>query len=189
MSDRLHVLLRHHFARDLRCGLDGVQRDLRLGGSGRVDALLDGDDGAHHHRQVLGDEGNNAECVHLESPSCGSVGNSVSTSGCSQRRSALAPYESHIWIAALMRATSGSANSNSLQGMESAGFHTARSWPATISRFNSTAFSSSASSAMRSWTAQIARIEPTSARCAPKSACRFRRWVWSSVNFIGLPFE
>ena len=33
---------------------------------------------------------------------------------------------------------------------ESAGFHTTRSWPATISRFTSTAFSSSASSAMRS---------------------------------------
>ena len=29
----------------------------------------------------------------------------------------------------------------------------------------------------------------TSARCAPSRACGFRRWVWSSVNFIGLSFR
>ena len=40
--------------------------------------------------------------------------------------------------------------------------------------------------AIRSWIAQIARIEPTSARYAPRSACKFRRWVWSSFNFIRL---
>ena len=45
--------------------------------------------------------------------------------GSSHGRSAAAPYESHIWTAALRRATSGSVNSNSLAGMESAGFHSA----------------------------------------------------------------
>jgi hypothetical protein len=36
---------------------------------------------------------------------------------------------------------SASVNSNSLGGSESAGFHDTRSCPATISRFNSAAFS------------------------------------------------
>src|SRR5579885_1785539 len=32
--------------------------------------------------------------------------------------------------------------------------------------------------------AQIARMEPTSVRCAPRSACKFRRWVWSSISLM-----
>jgi hypothetical protein len=57
------------------------------------------------HRQHAGTDG----WCH----SCGSVGNSVSTSGCSHRRSALAVYESQVWMAALMRAVSTSENSKS----------------------------------------------------------------------------
>ena len=87
-----------------------------------------------------------------------SGGNSVSTSGCSHRRSALAVYESQVWMAALMRAVSTSENSKSWGGMESAGFHTVRSVPFTISRFSSMSLSWPASSAILSW---VFRIGPS----------------------------
>ena len=70
-------------------------------------------------------------------------------------------------MAALMRAVSTSENSKSWGRIESAGFHTVRSAPFTISRFSSMSFSWPASRASLSCTAQIARIDPTSARCAP----------------------
>src|ERR1035441_4737397 len=88
-----------------------------------------------------------------------------------------------------MRAASASAKSKSLAASERAGFHTVRSCPFTSSRLSSMAFSSWSLRVSLSCTAQIARIEPTSARCAPRSACRFRRCVWSSVSFIGCPFR
>ena len=59
VGDHLDVLLRNRFAGDAGDGLDRVQCDLRLGRSGRVDGLLDGNYGAHHYRQVLRDEGEN----------------------------------------------------------------------------------------------------------------------------------
>jgi hypothetical protein len=111
------------------------------------------------------------------------VANSVSMSDCSQRRSALAPFESHVWAAALMRATSGLEKS--LAGVENAGLQTIRSWPVATSRFNSAAFSWPASSAMQSLTFQVARIEPTSTLCTPSKACRCTRWLWAIVSLIG----
>jgi hypothetical protein len=79
-----------------------------------------------------------------------SVGESDSTSGCSQRRSAFEPDESQVWIAALMRTSSDSENSNSFAAIERVGFHTTLSWPASISHFISSAFASSSSSAILS---------------------------------------
>src|ERR1039458_3752367 len=77
----------------------------------------------------------------------------------------------------------------SFAGIESDWFHTVRSWPLTVSRLSSMDFSSPVSRASLSCMAHIARIDPTSARCTPRSAWRFRRWVWSSVNFIGISFR
>lgn len=50
------------------------------------------------------------------------AGNSTSISGLSQCRSAAAPYESHVWRAALIRSVSASVNTNSLAGIERAEF-------------------------------------------------------------------
>ena len=55
---------------------------------------------------------------------------------CSQCRSALTPYESHVWIAALMLTTSAAENSNSFICSDSAGLQSTRS-DMVFSEFNS----------------------------------------------------
>jgi hypothetical protein len=122
------------------------------------------------------------------------VANSVSSSGLSHRRSALAMYESHVWTAALMHAVSTSEKSKSCAGIDSAGFHTVRSDPFTISRFRSMAFSWLASRASLSCTAQISLNNSCSfksrgyiscnANCSTSStSCNSRERQWLISTF------